>query len=126
MSLTQPCVCSREGKSRCQPAHRSVQYAFARMKKSAQFAFPNIPKIHYEGPNSKNPLAFKHYDPDEVVEGKAMKEHLPFSAVYWPTMRGMGADMFGVGTMQRPWEDGTDTLEMAKRRVPVFFEFLEK
>ena len=55
-----------------------------------------------------------------------MKEHFRFSVVYWHTMRGMGADMFGVGTMQRPWEDGTDGIEVAKRRVPVFFEFCEK
>jgi xylose isomerase len=96
------------------------------MKKSSKSAFPNVSKIQYEGPSSKNPLAFKHYNPDEVVEGKAMKNHLRFSVVYWHTMRGMGADMFGVGTMQRPWEDGTDSVEMAKRRVPVFFEFLEK
>ncbi|MCI0540417.1 MAG: xylose isomerase, partial [Verrucomicrobiales bacterium] len=96
------------------------------MKNSSKSAFPHIAKVQYEGPHSKNPLAFKQYNPDEVVEGKAMKDHLRFSVVYWHTMRGVGADMFGVGTMQRPWEDGTDSVEMAKRRVPVFFEFLEK
>src|SRR5437762_798133 len=96
------------------------------MKRQTKSGFPDVPVIQYEGPRSKNPLAFKWYHPDEIVEGKAMKDHLRFSVVYWHTMRGMGADMFGVGTMQRPWEDGTDSIEMAKRRVPVFFELLEK
>ena len=89
-------------------------------------AFPKIPKIRYEGPTSKNPLCFKHYDPEETIEGKSMQDHLRFSVVYWHTMRGMGADMFGVGTMERPWEDGSNSLKMALKRVPVMFEFCEK
>jgi xylose isomerase len=89
-------------------------------------AFPKIGTIRYEGPKTKNPLAFKHYNPNEVIEGRKMKDHLRFSVVYWHTMRGMGADMFGVGTMQRPWEDGTNSLKMALKRVPVMFEFCEK
>src|SRR5687767_9703951 len=64
--------------------------------------FAKIPKIEYEGPKSKNPLAFKHYNPNEKVEGKTMKDHLRFSVTYWHTFRGMGADMFGVGTAIRP------------------------
>ena len=89
-------------------------------------AFPKIPKIQYEGPQSKNPLAFKWYNPDEIVESKSLKEHLRFSVVYWHTMRGMGGDMFGVGTWQRPWEDGTNSMKMAETRVRVAFEFLQK
>ncbi|GDX12022.1 xylose isomerase [Verrucomicrobiota bacterium] len=89
-------------------------------------AFPKIKAIRYEGADSKNPLAFKHYNPDEIVEGKSMKDQLRFSAVYWHTMRGMGSDMFGVGTMQRPWEDGTNSVKMALKRVPVMFEFCQK
>ena len=89
-------------------------------------AFPKIPAIQFDGPDSQNPLAFKHDHPDEVVEGKPMKEHLRFSIVYWHTMRGMGADMFGVGTAQRPWEDGTNSLQMALKRVPVMFEICQK
>lgn len=89
-------------------------------------AFPKISKIQFEGPLSRNPLAFKQYNPGEIVEGKPMKDHLRFSVTYWHTMRGMGADMFGVGTMQRPWEDGTNSLRMALKRVPVLFEFCEK
>jgi xylose isomerase len=89
-------------------------------------AFPKIKPIRYEGPDSKNPLAFKHYNANELIEGRSMKEHLRFSVVYWHTMRGMGADMFRVGTMHRPWEDGTNSMAMALRRVPVLFEFCEK
>jgi len=89
-------------------------------------AFPKIKAIRYEGSDSRNPLAFKHYNPAEIVEGKSMKDQLRFSAVYWHTMRGMGSDMFGVGTMKRPWEDGTNSVKMALKRVPVMFEFCQK
>src|SRR5215472_12875031 len=95
------------------------------MKQSKEF-FPGVAKIQYEGPKSKNPLAFKHYNPDEVVEGKPMKEQLRFSVTYWHTIRGQLADMFGVGTAIRPWEDGTNSVEMAETRARVAFEFLEK
>ena len=89
-------------------------------------AFPDIQPIVYEGPESKNPLAFRHYDPEAVVEGKTMKEHLRFSVAYWHTFRATGADPFGAPTMQRPWEAATDSVENAKHRVEVAFEFMEK
>ena len=89
-------------------------------------SFPNISKIAYEGPKSKNPFAFKHYNATEVVEGKTMKDHLRFSVVYWHTMCGQGADMFGGPTAIRPWDAGKTGLDLAKVRVPVFFEFVEK
>jgi xylose isomerase len=87
---------------------------------------PDVPKIPYEGPSSTNPLAFRHYNPDEKVEGKTLREHLRFSVAYWHTMRGVGSDPFGPGTMKRPWEDGTDSVDMAVKRVRVAFEFMEK
>lgn len=89
-------------------------------------AFPEIGPIRYEGPDSKNPLAFRWYNADEVVEGKAMRDHFRFSVVYWHTFRGTGSDPFGVGTAVRPWEDGSSSLENAERRVRVAFEFLRK
>jgi len=89
-------------------------------------AFAEIEKIKFEGPDSKNPLAFRFYDENELVEGKPMKEHLRFSVAYWHTMRGTGADPFGPGTMLRPWEAAEDTLENAQNRVRVAFEFMEK
>ena len=89
-------------------------------------AFPDIQKIRFEGPKSKNMLAFHHYDANEVVEGKSMKDHLRFAVSYWHTFRGTGSDPFGPGTMQRPWESGQDTVENAINRVHVAFEFMEK
>ncbi|MGB0416222.1 MAG: xylose isomerase [Coraliomargarita sp.] len=83
-------------------------------------------KIQYEGPSSKNPLAFKHYSPDELVDGKPMREHLRFAAPYWHVMRNVLADPFGGGTAQMPWDDGSDSIDNALKRVDVFFEFLDK
>lgn len=89
-------------------------------------AFPGITKIRYEGPATKNMLAFRHYDPDAIVEGKTMRDHLRFAVSYWHTFRGTGSDPFGAPTMIRPWEKGGDTLEAALTRVEVAFEFMEK
>jgi xylose isomerase len=89
-------------------------------------AFADIKQIPFEGPKSKNPLAFHHYHADEVVEGRAMKDHLRFSVAYWHTFRGTGSDPFGPGTMHRPWEAAHDTIENAQNRARVAFEFIEK
>jgi xylose isomerase len=88
--------------------------------------FPEVEKVRFEGPDSKNPLAFRHYNPSEMVEGKSMKDHLRFAVCYWHTFRGTGSDPFGPGCNARPWEDGTDSVEMAQKRVKVAFEFMEK
>jgi xylose isomerase len=89
-------------------------------------AFKNISKIKYEGASSKNPLAFKHYRAEELVEGKTMRDHLRFAVVYWHTFRGTGSDPFGAGTMQRPWDDGSNSVANAQNRARVAFEFIEK
>jgi xylose isomerase len=89
-------------------------------------AFPDVQKIKFEGPDCRNPLAFRHYNEKELVEGKTMKDHLRFSVAYWHTLRGTGADPFGPGTMLRPWEGPQDTLDNAVQRVKVAFEFFEK
>jgi len=83
-------------------------------------------KIAYEGSSSRNPLAFKSYDADAVIEGKTMREHLRFGAAYWHCMRNPLADPFGSGTALMPWDDGTDSVSNALKRIDVFFEFLEK
>ena len=88
--------------------------------------FPEVSQVAYEGPDSTNPLAFRQYNPDEVIEGKTMREHLRFAVCYWHTFRGTGSDPFGPGCALRPWEDGTDSLEMALKRVDVAFEFMAK
>jgi xylose isomerase len=89
-------------------------------------AFPDIATIQYEGPESRNPLAFKHYDPQAVVEGKTMADHLRFAVSYWHTFRGTGSDPFGPGTAVRPWEAASDSVENAQNRARVAFEFFEK
>src|SRR3954469_22463236 len=89
-------------------------------------AFAQIPKIQFEGPKSRNPLAFKHYNADEIVAGKTMRDHLRFSVVYWHTFRNRLSDPFGVGTAIRPWDDGSESVENAQKRARVAFEFIEK
>jgi xylose isomerase len=89
-------------------------------------AFPDIQKIQFEGPQSRNPLAFKHYNADEVVGGKKMRDHMRFGVAYWHAMRNSLSDPFGGGTAQRPWDDGTDSVANAQRRVWACFEFMDK
>ena len=89
-------------------------------------AFPEVQKIPFEGPSSKNPLAFRHYDADQVIEGKTMRDHLRFGVAYWHTFRGQGSDPFGPSTMLRPWEGAQDTVDNAINRVRVAFDFMEK
>ena len=79
----------------------------------AKSYFDDVPQIKYEGPLTKNPLAFRHYNPEEIVAGKTMKDQLRFSVVYWHTFRGTLSDPFGAATALRPWEDGTNSVEMA-------------
>jgi xylose isomerase len=88
--------------------------------------FPTIPKISYEGPTSKNPFAFKHYNPDELIEGKTMRDHMRFAAAYWHVMRNGLSDPFGGATALMPWDDQSDTVDNALKRADVFFEFLDK
>ncbi len=88
--------------------------------------FKGISKIQYEGPASKNPLAFKYYNPNAVVGGKTMKEHLKFSVAYWHTFKGEGIDPFGAATMVRPWNHISDPMDKAKATMEAAFEFLTK
>src|SRR5262249_19079515 len=103
-----------------------VNRALASLAGDHMAFFPEVSRIRFEGPDSTNPLSFRHYNPEEKVEGKSMKEQLRFAVAYWHTVRGQGADPFGPGCARRPWEDGTDSVEMAIKRVRVAFEFLEK
>ncbi len=89
-------------------------------------AFPEVSKIKFEGPKSKNPLAFKHYNADEKIAGKPMRDHLRFAVSYWHTFRGTGSDPFGPGCALRPWDDGSNSVANAQARARVAFEFLEK
>lgn len=85
--------------------------------------FGDIAKIKYEGPESTNPLAFRHYNPDEIVLGKRMEDHLRFAVAYWHTFVWPGGDPFGGQTFERPWFD--DTMKAAKLKADVAFEFFQ-
>ena len=84
------------------------------------------PAIQYEGPKSKNPFAFKYYNPEEVVMGRTMKEQCRFAMSYWHTLTYMGRDPFGTDTMFRPWDNTADDMQKAIERVHAAFEFMEK
>ncbi|MED4239643.1 xylose isomerase [Priestia megaterium] len=86
--------------------------------------FESVNKVLYEGKDSKNPLAFKYYNPEEVVGGKTMKDQLRFSVAYWHTFTADGTDPFGAATMQRSW-DRYDGMDLAKARVEAAFQLFE-
>lgn len=88
--------------------------------------FPGIGQISYEGPQSDNPLAFKAYEPNRVVGGKTMEEHLRFAVCYWHTFHGTGADPFGPGTRTYPWNAHSDPMTQAHQRMDAAFEFFSK
>ena len=89
--------------------------------------FKDIPVIKYEGKNSKNPLSFKYYDPDRVVMGKTMAEHLPFAMAWWHNLGANGTDMFGRGTADKSFGASSEgTMEHAKAKVDAGFEFMKK
>lgn len=87
--------------------------------------FNHIEKIQYEGTKTNNPFAFRHYNAEEIVMGKTMKEHLRFAIAYWHTMTQDGSDPFGQAVNQRSWT-GATPMETAKNRVEAFFEICEK
>lgn len=88
--------------------------------------FKNIPKIQFEGSNSTNPLAFKAYDPNKEIMGKTMKEHLRFAACYWHTFCWTGSDVFGASVFERPWNQTSDPMTIAKAKADAAFEFFTK
>ncbi len=88
--------------------------------------FDKISKIKYEGPESDNPLAFHHYNPEEIVLGKTLKDHLRFAVAYWHTFNWPGVDMFGSSAFDRPWFEPGNPLSQAKLKAEVAFEFFKK
>lgn len=88
--------------------------------------FPTIPKIKFEGSNSQNSLSFKFYDPDRVIFGKPMRDHLKFSMAWWHTLCATGTDMFGPGTADKSFGAEEGTMEHAYAKVDAGFEFMDK
>ena len=87
--------------------------------------FQDIEKITYEGPESQNAMAFHHYNPDEIVLGKRLEDHLRFAVAYWHSFAWEGGDPFGGQTFERPWHP-QDTMERAKIKADVAFEMFER
>ena len=88
--------------------------------------FPGIGKIQFEGRESKNPMAFRYYDAEKVVLGKKMKDWLKFSMAWWHTLCAEGADQFGGGTKDFPWNTASDPIQAAKDKMDAGFEFMQK
>lgn len=88
--------------------------------------FPGIDTIQYEGAKSDNPLAFKVYDARRKVGNKTMEQHLKFAVAYWHTFKGTGSDPFGGGVYVRPWDQGTDPMDIARQTMDAAFEFVSK
>ncbi|MHC4944553.1 MAG: xylose isomerase, partial [Planctomycetota bacterium] len=89
--------------------------------------FPEIKKpILFEGPDTKNPLAFRYYDAGRKVGGKTMARHLGFSVAYWHTLSATGADPFGAAAFDRPWQLGASAMEIAGKTLEAGFEFFQK
>ena len=86
--------------------------------------FKGIGEIKFEGKESDNPLAFKYYNPDQVVAGKTMREHFKFAIAYWHTFCGQGADPFGPGTQNFEWDQSADPIQAAKDKADAAFEFV--
>ncbi len=88
--------------------------------------FKNIPEIRYEGPESKNPMSFKFYDPEKIIYGKKMKEHLPFAMAWWHNLCAAGTDMFGTITADKSFGARLGTMEHAKAKAEAAIEFMQK
>lgn len=88
--------------------------------------FKGIGEIKFEGKESDNPLAFKYYNPEQVVAGKKMKDWFKFAIAYWHTFCGVGADPFGPGTQNFPWDVPADAMDAAKAKADAAFEFITK
>ncbi len=82
--------------------------------------FKDIPQISYKGPDSTSDFAYRHYNPDEILDGKRMEDHLRFAVAWWHSFAWPGGDPFGGQTLERPWFG--DTMELAKLKADVAFE----
>ena len=88
--------------------------------------FSKFDKIKYEGPESKNPLAFRWYDENRIVGGKTLKEQLRFAIAYWHSFCADGSDQFGTATHVFPWSGIADPVEQAKAKMDSAFDFFVK
>lgn len=88
--------------------------------------YKGVGSIQYEGKASDNPFAYKYYNPDQIVAGKTMRDHLKFAIAYWHSLCGQGGDPFGPGTQQFPWDASSDPIQRAKDKADAAFELITK
>ena len=89
--------------------------------------FPEVPlPVAFEGPESRNPLAFKYYDSEKMVAGRTMADHLRFAGAYWHTFKGTGRDIFGSEVYNRLWDQECDPMTKARATLQASFEFSQK
>ena len=88
--------------------------------------FPNVSRVEYEGRKSKNPFAYRYYNPDKKVRGKTLREHLRFAVAWWHSFGGTGGDPFGAGTRPMPWLDSGNPIKRARDKMDAGFEFITK
>lgn len=88
--------------------------------------FPHIGKIQFKGTESYDPMSYRYYDAERVVLGKPMKEWLKFAMAWWHTLCAEGGDQFGGGTKKFPWNEGEDTMTIAKQKADAGFEIMQK
>jgi xylose isomerase len=86
--------------------------------------FQGIAPVTYEGPDSTNPLAYHHYNPDEIIMGKRMEDHLRFAVAYWHSFAWEGGDPFGMQTFERPWHP-QDDMGRAKIKADAAFDMFD-
>ncbi len=120
-----PAIPTRIYRAKTTVPGQNLNLSFSARSSMAEL-IPDIKSISFEGPESRNPLAFRYYEAERSVLGKKMKDWLRFSVAYWHTFRGTGSDPFGPGTIKRSWDDGSNTVENAIQRMRVNFEFLKK
>ncbi len=93
---------------------------------STKVYFPSVEKIKFEGKDSKNPMAFRYYDPEKVVYGKTMAEWFKFSMAWWHSLCADGGDPFGGATIVRDWNSADNAIQAAKEKMDAGFEFMSK
>ena len=86
--------------------------------------FQGIDTVTFEGADSTNPMAFHHYNPDEIVMGKRMEDHLRFAVAFWHSFAWEGGDPFGGQTFERPWHP-QDSMERARLKADAAFEMFD-
>lgn len=87
-----------------------------------QTVFSEFPTVKYAGPNSSDEFAYRFYDPEKVVLGKPLKEHLRFAVAYWHSLAMTGSDPFGAPTIHRPWMAAGDPMQLAKMKADAAFD----